>query len=427
MATRQAAIVPACRFVVAHHQKEIKAMSSNAMLPIYDKAHDKANDYMGKASAYLLLSALALRECVNGGELLRIDGKPFPNAAQFSADDRKALSAAMVARANADSATESKALARFKGNLQRESEIRNDYRNKRNAATRDILPALAMAFFKTLTGRDAIADYDKGKVSIPASWFLPWNAAPSEAQALLGEHDANKRMLSATTTTAKDEIAFFTVEGLASYEKECARASAANAPKPSPFEYSAFLQVGVNATGLQNALDAYRQAQALHVKAEEKKSAAAQALANANAAQAVADKAKSLGADPETIATTSAAAEQAKQALDNAASEALQAQQQASDAVKEPQQRKPGGAVNQQGQSIPIADNVKTISTCCDFLGKAAMGDDCKRSFAPSVMESWQELANAIWRNPNLAHAFLIERDAVQKEQAEEQAQKKSA
>jgi len=396
-------------------------MSNNAMLPTYDKISDKADDYMGKASVFLLLSAIALREAVNGGELMRNDGKPFPNAAQFSADDRKALIATMVARANADSATETKALAKFKGNLPRESEIRNDFRNKRNKATRDIIPALAMAFFKGVTGKDAIVDYDKGKVSIPAAWFLPWNAAPSEAQALLGDHDAHKRMLSATSTMAKDEIVFFTVEGLASYEKECARASAANAPSPSPFEYSAFLPVGVNAKGLHDALEAYRQAQSLHVKAEEKKSAAALALSNANAAQAVADKAKSLGADAETIATTSAAAAQAKQALDNAASEALEAQQQASDAVKEPQQRKPGGAVNQQGQSIPIADNVKTISTCCEFLIKAAMRDDCKASFAPSVMEDWQELANAIWRNPNLAHAFLIERDEVQKEQAQEQ------
>ena len=399
-------------------------MSNNAMLPTYDKVHDKADDYMGKTSVFLLLSALALREAVNGGELMRNDGKPFPNAAQFSADDRKALIVAMVARANADSASESKALAKFKGNLPRESEIRNDFRNKRNKATRDIIPALAMAFFKGITGKDAIADYDKGKVSIPAAWFLPWNAAPSEAQALLGDHDANKRMLSSTSTMAKDEIVFFTVEGLASYEKECARASAANAPNPSPFEYSAFLPVGVNAKGLHDALEAYRQAQALHVKAEEKKSAAALALSNANAAQAVADKAKSLGADAETIATTSAAAAQAKQALDNAASEAMQAQQQASDAVKEPQQRKPGGAVNQQGQAIPIADNVKTISTCCEFLIKAAMRDDCKASFAPSVMEAWQELANAIWRNPNLAQAFLIERDEVQKEVTRENERK---
>jgi hypothetical protein len=419
--------VPACRFVVAHHQKENRTMANNAMLPVYDKAHDKANDYMGKASAYLLLSALALREVINGGEIVRNDGKPFPNAAQFSPEDRKALGAVMVARANADSATEAKALARFKGNLQRESEIRNDYRNKRNAALRDIAPALAMAFFKTLTGKDAIADYDKGKVSIPAAWFLPWNAAPSEAQALLGEHDANKRMLSATTTTAKDEIAFFTLEGFEAFKREETRASAANAPKPSPFEYSAFLQIGVNATGLQSALENYRQAQALAIKAKEKESAAAQALAQATAAQAVADKAKALGADAETIATTSAAAEQAKQALESAASEAAQAKQQASEAVKEPQQRKPGGMVNQQGQAIPIADNVKTISTCCEFLVKAAMRDDCKASFAPSVMECWQELANAIWRNPNLAHAFLIERNEVQKEQAEEQAQKKSA
>jgi hypothetical protein len=352
---------------------------------------------------------------------MRNDAKPFPHAAQFSQDDRKALIATMVARANADSATESKALARFKGNLQRESEIRNDFRNKRNKATRDILPALAMAFFKNITGKDAVADYDKGKVSIPAAWFLPWNAAPSEAQALLGDHDVTKRMLSATSTLAKDEIVFFTVEGLTSYEKECERASAANAPSPSPFEYSAFLPVGVNVKGLLDALEAYKQAQALHVKAEEKKSAAVQALAQANAAQAVADKAKALGADAETIAMTSAAAAQAKQALESATSEAVQAKQQASEAVKESQQRKPGGAVNQQGKSIPIADNVKTISTCCEFLIKCAMRDDGKMSFAPSVMEDWQELANAIWRNPNLAHAFLIERDAVQKEQAEEQ------
>jgi hypothetical protein len=398
------------------------------MLPVYQKAHDRASDHMGKASVYLLLSALALRECVNGGEILRNDGKPFPHAARFSQDDKKALASAMVARANADSATESKALAKFKGNMAREAEIRNDFRNKRNAAQRDIIPALAMAFFKELTGKDAIADYDKGKVSIPASWFLPWNAAPSEAQALLGEHDVNKRMLSATTTMAKDEIAFFTVDGFALYEKECNRAIAANAEKPSPFEYVAFAQIGVNATGLQVALDAYRQAQALHVKAKEKENAAAQALANANAAQAVADKAKALGADAETIATTSAAAQQAQQALEEAASEAASAKQQAQDAIKEPQQRKPGGAVNQQqAGAVPIADNIKTISTCCDFLIKAAMRDDCKATYAPSVMEDWQELANAIWRNPNLAHAFLIERDAVLKEQAEEQAQKRSA
>lgn len=401
--------------------------NANSMLPVYQKAHDKASDYMGKASAYLLLSALALRECLNGGEILRSDGKPFVNAAQFSPDDKKALSAIMVSRVSADSASESKALAKFKGNVARENEIRKDFRNKRNAALRDIVPALAMAFFKELTGKDAIADYDKGKVSIPAAWFLPWNAAQGEAQSLLGEHDANKRMLSATTTTEKDEIAFFTVEGFALYEKECIRASAANADKPSPFEYVAFAQIGVNATGLQNALEAYRQAQALHVKAKEKESAAALALINANAAQAVADKAKALGTDAETIATTSAAAAQAKEALESAASEAAEAQKQAQEATKEAQQRKPGGAVNQQAAGIPIADNVKTISTCCDFLVKAAMRDDCKATYAPSVMEDWQELANAIWRNPNLAHAFLIERDAVLKEQAEEQAQKRSA
>ena len=403
------------------------AAKANSMLPIYNRAHDRATEYLGKASAYLLLSALALRECLNGGEILRTDGKPFANAAQFSQDDRKALSAVMVARVNADSASESKALAKFKGNLSRESEIRNDYRNKRNAALRDIGPALAMAFFKELSGKDAISDYDKGKVSIPAAWFLPWNAAPSEAQALLGDHDANKRMLSATTTTAKEELIFFTVEGFALYEKECTRANAANAAKPDPFEYTAFIEIGVNAKGLKDALDHYRQAQALSVKVKEKESAAAQALANANAAQMMAEKAKALGADDETIATTSAAAEQAKKALENAASEAAEAQKQAQDAPKEVQQRKPGGAVNQQGSSIPFADNVKTISTCCDFLVKAAMRDDCKATYAPSVMEDWQELANAIWRNPNLAHAFLIERDAVQKEMAEEQAQKRIA
>jgi hypothetical protein len=398
------------------------------MLPVYEKAHDKASDYMGKASAYLLLSALALRECINGGEILRIDGKPFANAAQFSTDDKKTLSAVMVSRVGADSASESKALAKFKGNMSRESEIRKDYRNKRNAAQRDIIPALAMAFFKELTGKDAVADYDKGKVSIPAAWFLPWNAAPSEAQALLGEHDATKRMLGATTTTEKDEIAYFTVEGFAQYEKECVRASAANAGKPSPFEYVAFVQIGVNATGLQNALEAYKQAQALHVKAKEKESAAAIAQANANAAQAVAAKAKALGADAETIATTTAAAAQAREVLERAAIEAAEAQRQAQDATKEPQQRKPGGAVNQQqAGAVPIADNVKTISTCCEFLVKAAMRDDCKATYVPSVMEDWQELANAIWRNPNLAHAFLIERDSVLKEQAEEQAQKRSA
>lgn len=402
-------------------------VQANSMLPIYNRAHERASDYMGKASAYLLLSALALRECLNGGEILRTDGKPFANAAQFSQDDKKVLSAVMVARVSADSASESKALAKFKGNLSRESEIRNDFRNKRNAALRDIVPALAMAFFKDVTGKDAIGDYDKGKVSIPAAWFLPWNAAPSEAQALLGEHDANKRMLSATTTTAKDEIAFFTVEGFALYEKECARASAANAEKPSPFEYVAFAQIGVNATGLQNALEHYRQAQALSAKAKEKESAAALALSNANAAQVMADKAKALGADAETIATTSAAAAQAKLALESAASEAAEAQKLAQDAAKEAQQRKPGGAVNQQATGIPIADNVKTISTCCDFLTKAAMREDCKASFSPSVMEDWQEMANAIWRNPNLAHAFLIERDAVQKEMAEELAQKRTA
>jgi hypothetical protein len=359
---------------------------------------------------------------------LRIDGKPFANAAQFSTDDKKTLSAVMVSRVGADSASESKALAKFKGNMSRESEIRKDYRNKRNAAQRDIIPALAMAFFKELTGKDAVADYDKGKVSIPAAWFLPWNAAPSEAQALLGEHDATKRMLGATTTTEKDEIAYFTVEGFAQYEKECVRASAANAGKPSPFEYVAFVQIGVNATGLQNALEAYKQAQALHVKAKEKESAAAIAQANANAAQAVAAKAKALGADAETIATTSAAAAQAREVLERAAIEAAEAQRQAQDATKEPQQRKPGGAVNQQqAGAVPIADNVKTISTCCEFLVKAAMRDDCKATYVPSVMEDWQELANAIWRNPNLAHAFLIERDSVLKEQAEEQAQKRSA
>ncbi len=402
---------------------------SNQYLPIYAKAHDKASDYLGKASTWLLLSSYALRQCIAGQEVTKHDGKPFPLPEAFASDDTKALQALLIAKAGADSASEAKAKARFKGNKEREREITKEYRNKRNSALRDILPALTMAQLRVISGKDASPDFNKGSILIPCAWFLPMNAAPSEAQSLLGASNPMQRMVAATTTTEKEEITFFTVEGFADYEKEAKRCSEAQEEKPSPFEYVSLLSVGVNAVGLQTALDHYKAAKTAQEKLQEAKAKAAQALETANAAQAIVETAKASNASPEMLAKAQQAATVAKTAQEQAASEAAQAASEADKALPKTAQRKPGGMVNQSGASIPIApeNRVMTISTACDFLAHAAMGDDCKRNFAPSVMENWQELANAIWRNPNLAHAFLIERNAVQKEQAEEQAQKKSA
>lgn len=397
---------------------------ANEMLPVFRKAHEKASDYIGKASVWLLLAALALRGALRGEEVKRGDGKAFPQPEAFTADDRKALAAVLIEEAGCDAAAEAKAAARYKGNSDRVRMIARDYRNRRNAAARDVQPALACAILAKHWGKDAQADYAKGKVSIPAAWFLPANHAPAAAQALLSRNPL-ERMLEPTTTSDREEVPFLTAEGFADYEKEVKRWQEAGAPKegkPQADDYVAVLKVGVNATGLQDAVDALLAAQAAQAKAAEAEAKAKEAAKAAANAQAVAKAATAANVDAATAKGAAEAAEAAKAAQVKAQQEAEAAKAKAAEAAQQQQQgngRKPGGAVQQQapaqnGAAQPAAP--MTIATACDFLMKVAMKDDGKVSFAPSVVEQWQNLAAAIWRNPQLAHAFLIERDAQQKE-----------
>lgn len=406
---------------------------ANAMLDVFHKAHAKASDYMGKASVWLLLSALALRDALRGEEMQNA-GKPFPQPEAFTADDAKALAAHLIAEAGCDDAAEAKATAPFKGNSDRTRLIARDYRNRRNAAARDVVPALACAMLAKHWGKDAQADYAKGKVLIPAVWFLPPTIAGEDAQALLPRNPLSL-MLEPTTTSDRATVSYFTVDGFAAYQRELTRWEHAGKPKegkPQPADFAAVQEVGVNATGLRDAQKALVATVEAEAKAKEAQAKAEAARKAAEAAAAVAKAAAAANVDAATAKAAQDAAEAAKAQQQQAQQEAEAAKAKATEAQQ--QQRKPGGAVQQQrqqqqqqqpggataqqqnGNGSGNAGVVMTIATACNFLMYAAMLDNGKATFAPVVMEKWQDLAAAIWRNPNLAHAFLIEREAQQKE-----------
>jgi hypothetical protein len=343
----------------------------------------------------------------------------------FTRDDTLALHAALIAPHNCDSTAEKKALAKFKGNLERERPIINQFRNDRKRLTRDVAAALSMAKLASIFGKDVTADYGSGNIHIPAAWFLPLNAADSVAQEALGDQNPLKRMLVPTNTQEKADISYFTVEGYLAFQREVTRCISANAPKPSPHEYVSVVSASVSASGLQLALDTYQGAKASQEKAKEAKEKASIALDNAKAAQDIVEAAKAANAAPDVVAKVEHAATVAKAISEQAASEAAQWQNAAQDLAEaqKPMQRAPHGATSVQGEAGPSI----TTTLACDFLMKIALDDDGKRSFAPAVMEHWQNLANAVWRNPNLAQAFIIERNEVLKEQDSAAQQKRSA
>ena len=400
----------------------MSSAQQNAFLPTYRSAHGKATSYVEKGSKWLLLSSHALRLCIAGQEILRIDGKPLPMPEAFTRDDTLALSAALIAPHNCDAAAEKKALAKFKGNLERERPIINQFRNDRKRLTRDVSAALSMAKLASIFGKDVTADYGAGNIHIPAAWFLPLNAADSVAQEALGEQNPLKRMLAPTNTQEKAEISYFTVEGYLAFQREVTRCLSGKAPEPSPHEYVSLIYASVNASGLQLALDTYQGAKASQEKAKEAKEKASTALENAKAAQDIVDAARAANASPDIVAKVEHAATVAKAVSEQAASEAAQALMEAQETTPKPAQRAPHGTTS--AQEIPQG---VTTTIACDFLMKIALDDDGKRNFAPAVMEHWQNLANAVWRNPNLAQAFLIERNEVLKEQDSAAQQKRSA
>lgn len=399
---------------------------TNAMLDVFRKAHAKASDYMGKASVWLLLSSLALRDALRGEEITNSSGKPFPQPDQFTADDARVLAAHLVKEAGCDDSAEAKAIAPFKGNSDRTRLIAREYRNRRNAASRDVIPAIACAMLAKHWKCDATADYAKGKVTIPAAWFLPHNIANAQAQEMLARNPLTL-MLEPTTTSDRAIVSYFTVDGYSAFQRELTRWEEAGKPKggkPSPDDFAAVLEVGVNATGLRDAQKALATGLAAEAAAREAEATAEAARKAAEAAQAVAKAAQAAGSSvaPDVAKAAQEAAEAAKatqqQAQEAAEAAKAKAAESVSNGKQQPQQRQPGGNVAQV-TSNATASNAPlglTIATACEFLIKCAQRDDSKANFAPAVMEQWQHLAAAMWINPNLRQALTVERVAWEKQ-----------
>jgi hypothetical protein len=390
---------------------------SNAMLATYRKAHAKASDYIGKASVWLMLSALAFRDAMQGEEIKQVNGTAYPALSQFKPENIRALSLQLIDEAGLNGAAESKASARYKGNSDKMREIAREYRNNRLAETRDVKPAFAAAVLAAHWQIDATADYTgQGKVSIPAAWFLPINHAGNEAQALLSRNPL-LRMLTPTQTSEKEEIPYLTKEGYADYLKETKRAEAAGTAKeamPVADDFVAVLSVGVNATGLVMAAEnliAAREALNKALEAAKRASEASQAAFNAATVAAAAEKA---GVDKATALQAAQASEAAKIVQAKAAEEAINAQTAAETAANvtggTKAERKPGGS---QSDKLETVSTVLTVPDAAQFLQNAAMRDDGKATFKGLAADGWKNLAAAIWLNPSLSHMFLQEREAL--------------
>ena len=395
-------------------------------LAIYHRAAAKATDYDGKSAVWLLLAALTFRDALAAGSV-EVPGVRLPHPSVFDASHIKAVMDHLIAKAGATPAEERKALAPFVGNVERVGAIKQDFANKRNRATRDVLPAVACARLSAHHGVDADYHMDKGQCAVPAMWLLPASTqlAPADVQALLPTNPTTLYVLP-TDRSARRAVAYMTADGYAAFQRDHVRWGASDRDakaEPQAKDYAAITPVGVNVTAVRDSYKALMEVAAAERKAAEAAKVAAEAAKSAAAASAIVDASKAAGVAADVVAAAEAAAETEAEKAKAAAEAAEAAQRAATTSTPPVVQRSPGGAVggnNRMGRNLTIAD-------ACDFLAQAAMGDDCKRTFAPSVMECWQHLANAMWRNPNLAHAFLIERDEVAAEAAKAAAESKAS
>lgn len=352
-----------------------KITTTNDLLASVALFESSAAKHAGHAAEDRFIAAHLLCEAFESGRITNGDGKPFPAMTKWGKDDLLSAKACHLVARGLDSTTHKNAMKAFKGNFVRQDAMQRDYRNMTNAADLSFGVAYAMAYMAKATGVQAMVDASKGKVKLPAAWFLPVeHARRVDHDDFMGDASPWARLVGATSTRAVERIGYLTNEGAKAHAKAVAEWEAAGSKrnvKPQWHSNAAFVEASISPAGL------------LKVWREMVEAKAAASKPQQPTTDATVQQQQQTDGSPDGIPSVTDPA--APQQTDNRA----------------PQQ-----------PSAPLPALVPALTA----LWRAASEDDHKVRFSPPVMAEWRNLADHVALNDSLRAVFLAAFQAANKD-----------